>query len=143
GSAPTPEAKGVGALCLPGAPTRTPPRRVLDAAGDGQGGGGERDRLLPDQPPRFAGGLDRCLLDRRDRGVELLNGGGGDGDEAGVAQHPVPGGQVGFLAQHVLVLGGLGGVLDLADLRPLGAVADVFHLLLADVAGGLVGSARG
>ena len=47
------------------------------------------------------------------------------------------GGEVGFLLEHVVVLGGLGGVLDLADLRALGLVGDVLDLLLADVAGGL------
>ena len=32
------------------------------------------------------------------------------------------GGEVGFLLEHVVVFGGLGGVLDLSDLRPLGLV---------------------
>ena len=42
-----------------------------------------------------------------------------------------------------MVLGGLGGILDLADLRALGLVGDVLDLLLADIASGLVGAHRG
>lgn len=50
------------------------------------------------------------------------------------------GGQVGFLLEHVLVLGVLRGVLDLPHPGTLSGVRDVFDLLLADVAGGLVGA---
>ena len=52
------------------------------------------------------------------------------------------GGEVGLLLEDVLVLGGLLGVLDLADLLALGGVGDVLGLLLADVAGGPVGAHR-
>lgn len=45
--------------------------------------------------------------------------------------------------EHVVLLGGLGGVLDLADPRALGLVGDVLDLLLADVASSHIGSHRG
>ena len=96
--------------------------------------------MLADEEASFAGGLDGCLFDGGDSGVEFLNGWRGDGDEAGVAEDAVAGGEVGFLLEDVVVFGGLGGVLDLSDLRALGLVGDVFDLLLADVAGGLVGA---
>ena len=89
--------------------------------------------MLADEEPGLAGGLDRCLLDGGDGCVEFFDGGCGDGDEAGVAEDAVAGGEVGFLLEHVVVLGGLGGVFDLADLRPLRLVGDVLDLLLADV----------
>ena len=38
-----------------------------------------------------------------------------------------------------MVLGSLGGVFDLADLRTLGLVGDVLDLLLADVVGSGIG----
>ena len=84
--------------------------------------------------------MDRGLLDGDDVGVEFLDGGRGDGDEAGVAEDAVAGGEVGFLLEDVVVFDGLGGVFDLADLGALGLVGDVFDLLLADVAGGLFGA---
>ena len=40
-------------------------------------------------------------------GVEVFDRGGGDGDEAGVAQGAVAGGEVGFLLEDVVVFGGL------------------------------------
>ena len=82
----------------------------LDPAAERERGGGERGGLLSDEEPGLAGGLDRGLLDGGDGGVEFFDGGCGDGDEAAVAQHAVAGGQVGFLMEHVVVLGGLGGV---------------------------------
>jgi len=54
----------------------------------------------------------------------------------------VAGGQVGFLLEHVLVLGVLRGVLDLPHPGTLSGVRDVFDLLLADVACGLVRAHR-
>src|SRR5690625_5198226 len=120
-----------------------PTDHISDAAGERQRGGGEGLGLLADEEAGFAGGLDRGLFDRGDRGIELFDGGGGDGDQTGVAEHAVTGGEVGFLPEHVLVFGGLGGVLDLPDLRPLRLVRDVLDLLLADVADGLVGAQRG
>ena len=60
-----------------------------------------------------------------------------------VAKDAVSGGEVGFLLEHVVVLGGLGGVFDLADLRALGLVGDVLDLLLADVASSGIGAHRG
>ena len=114
-----------------------------DPAAQRERGGGERGCLLADEEPGLAGGLDRGLLDGGDGGVEFFDGGCGDGDEAGVAEDAVSGGEVGFLLEHVVVLGGLGGVFDLADLRALGLVGDVLDLLLADVASGSVGAHRG
>lgn len=64
--------------------------------------------MLADEEPGFAGRLDRGLLDCGDGCVELLDGGCGDGDEAGVAEDAVSGGEVGFLLEDVVVLGGLG-----------------------------------
>jgi len=55
----------------------------------------------------------------------------------------VAGGEVGFLLEHVVILGGLRGVLDLADLRALGLVGDVLDLLPADVASSGIGAHRG
>jgi len=59
--------------------------------------------------------VDRGLLDGGDGGVEFFHGGCGEGDEAGVVQDAVDGGEVGFLLEHVVVFGGLGDVFDLAD----------------------------
>ena len=95
--------------------------------------------MLSDEEPGFAGGLDRGLLDCGHGCVEVFDGGCGDGDEAGVAEDAVSGGEVGFLLEHVVVFGGLGGVFDLADLCALGLVGDVLDFLLADVAGSGIG----
>lgn len=70
---------------------------------------------------------------RRDCRVEFFRGRGADGDEAGVAEDAVPGGEVGFLLEHVAVFGGLGGVFDLPHLLPLRRVRDQLGLLLSDV----------
>ncbi len=59
------------------------------------------------------------------------------------AEDAVAGGNVCSLLEYVVVLGGLGGVFNLAELRALGQVGDVLDLLLADVACGLVGAHRG
>lgn len=103
-------------------------------------GGGEHGGLLADEEPGLARRLDGRLFDGGDRCVEFLDGGCGDGDDVGVAEDAMAGGEVGFLLEHVVVLGGLGGVLDLADLRALGLVGDVLDLLLADVASSRIGS---
>ena len=66
--------------------------------------------MLADEEPGLAGCLDRGLLDGCDGGVEFFDGGCGYGDEAGVAEDAVAGGEVGFLLEHVVVLGGLRGV---------------------------------
>ena len=71
--------------------------------------------MLPDQQACFAGGLDGGLFDGGDGGVEVVAGGGGDGDEAGVAEDAVACGEVGFLLEDVVVFGGLAGVFDLPD----------------------------
>ena len=62
--------------------------------------------MLADEEPGLAGCLDRGLLDSGNGGVEFLHGGCGYSDEAGVAQDAVPSGEVGFLLEHVVVLGG-------------------------------------
>ena len=79
---------------------------------------------MADEESGFAGGLDGGLFDGGDGGVEFFDGGCGDGDEAGVAQDAVAGGEVCFLLEDVAVFGGLGGVFDLADLGALGLVGD-------------------
>ena len=58
--------------------------------------------------------------------------GAADVDEAGVAQDAVPGGEVGFLLEHVLVFSSLSGVFDLPDLLSLRRVTDVFGFLLPE-----------
>lgn len=68
---------------------------------------------------------------------------GADGDEAGGAKDAVTGGQFRLLLEDVVVLGGLLGVLDLAEPLVLGSVGDVLGLLLADVRGGQVVGAHG
>ncbi len=80
--------------------------------------GGEGLGLLADEAAGLAGGLDRGLLDRGDRGVELIDGRRGDGHEAGDAQDAVPGGQVRLLLEDVVQFGAGGGVFDLPDLAP-------------------------
>lgn len=54
----------------------------------------------------------------------------------------MPGDEVCFLLEDVFELGGLGGVLDLADAAALRRVGDVLGLAFADIAGGLVGADR-
>src|SRR5690625_904937 len=114
-----------------------------DLAAQRQGGGGERLRLLANQHTGLAGGLDGGLLDRGDRRFQFLERVGRNGDQAGVAEHSMPGGEVCLLLEHVVVLGGLGSVFDLPDAGTLGGVADVLGLLAANVARGLIGAQRG
>lgn len=76
--------------------------------------------MLSCEESGFAVGLDGGLFEGGEVGVEVFDRGGGDGDEAGVAQHPVPGGQVGFLLENIVVLSRLGGVLDLSDFGAFG-----------------------
>ena len=83
---------------------------------------GEGLGLLTDEEPRLAGGLDGGLFDGGDCGVEAVDGGGGDADEAGVAEDAVACGEVGFLLEDVVVFGGLGGVFDLPDFLALRGV---------------------
>src|SRR5690625_2962119 len=125
-------------LCSRAVTRRAPPAETPESLksyppAEWQCGGSERCGLLADKEAGLARRLDRGLLDGGDGGVEFFHSGGGDGDQAGVAQDAVPGGEVGFLLEHVVVLGSLRGVLDLADLRALGMVGAVLHLLLADV----------
>ena len=103
----------------------------LDPTAERKRGGCERGCLLADEQPGLTRRLNRGLLNRGDGGVEFLDGGRGDCDEAGVAEDAVSGREVGFLLKHVVVLGGLGGVLDLPDLRALGLVGDVLDLQAA------------
>jgi len=84
--------------------------------------------------------LDSGLLDVGYGPFEFAGVLGADGDQSGGAEYAVAGGEVGFLLEHVVVLGGLLGVLDLTDPLPLSGVGDVLGLLLSDVAGGLVGA---
>ena len=51
--------------------------------------------LLSGEESGFAVGLDGGLFEGGDVGVEVFVRGGGDGDQAVVAQNPVPGGEVG------------------------------------------------
>ena len=95
----------------------------------------KRRGLLPPQAPGLAPGLDRGLLDGGDVVLKLVPVAGADRDEAGRAQHAVPGGELGLLGQDVVVLGDLGGVLDLAHAGALGRLGDVAGLLAAQVPG--------
>ena len=114
------------------------PRRHSHAAAQRQRCRDEGLRLLADEPARFAGSLNGGVLDGCDCGVELIDGGRGHAHETGGAQHPVTGSEVCFLLQHVVVLRGRAGILDLADATALVGVADEFGLLLAEVARGLI-----
>lgn len=84
--------------------TEVTPPAERERRGDEHGG------LLADEEPGLAGGLGRCLLDGGDGGVEFFDGWCGDGDEAGVAEDAVTGGEVGFLLEHGVV-GGVGAQL--------------------------------
>ena len=84
-----------------------------------------------DEQPGLAGRLDGGLLDSGGSRLQVVFGGCGDGDESGVAADAAPTGEVSFLLEHIVVLGGLGGVVDLADLLALGLVGDVLGLLAA------------
>ena len=95
--------------------------------------------MLSGEDPGFGVGLDRGLFEGGDVGVEVFDGFCGDGDQAGVAQDAVAGGEIGFLLEDIVVLSRLGGVFDLSDFGALGLVGDVLDFLLADVASGLVG----
>ena len=99
--------------------------------------------MLSGEESGFAVGLDGGLFEGGDVGVEVFDRGGGDGDEAGVAQDAVAGGEVGFLLEDIVVFGGLGGVFDLSDFGALGLVGDVLDFLLADVTSGLIGACGG
>ena len=99
--------------------------------------------MLADEEAGFAGGVDGCLFDGGDVGVEFLDGWRGDGDEAGVAEDAVAGGEVGFLLEDVVVFSGLGGVFDLANLGALDLVGDVFDLTSCGCRGRLGRSAAG
>lgn len=70
-------------------------------------------------------------------GVEVFDRGRGEGDQAGVAQDAVAGGEVDFLLEDVVVFGGLGSIFDLPDFGALGFARDVLDFLLAEVASGL------
>jgi hypothetical protein len=87
--------------------------------------------------------LDGCVLDVGNGTFQFVGVLCADGDQAGGSENAVGGGEVGFLLEDIVVLSALLGVLDLADPLTLGGVGDVLGLLLADVAGGLVGAHRG
>lgn len=53
--------------------------------------------MLADEELGLTGCSDHCLLDSGDGGVEFLDGGRGDGDEAGAAEDAVCDGEVDFL----------------------------------------------
>lgn len=78
--------------------------------------------LLANEEPCLAGRLDGGLFDGGDGDVEVVVGGGGDADEAGVAEDAVACGEVGFLLEDVVVFGGLARVFDLPDLLALRGV---------------------
>lgn len=96
--------------------------------------------MLSGEESGFAVGLDGGLFEGCDVGVEVFDRGDSDGAQAGVAQDAVAGGEAGFLLENIVVLSGLGGVLDLSDFGALGLVGDALDFLLADVAGSLVGA---
>src|SRR5690606_24886155 len=103
------------------------PRRSdkLDRSTQRQRGGRERLGLLTPEAPGLTRGLDSGLFDVGDGALEVVGVLRTDGDEAGGAEDAVAGGEVGFLLEDVAVLGGLLGVLDLADALSLGGVGDV------------------
>lgn len=69
---------------------------ILHPTEERERGGGKRCSLLIDEESGLTRCLDRGLPNGRDSGVEFLDGGCGDGDEAGVAEDAVAGGEVGF-----------------------------------------------
>jgi hypothetical protein len=101
------------------------------AATQGQRSSGECLGLLAPEAPRHTGGLDSGLFDGRDGSFKLVGVGvgGADRDEPGGPEDAVAGGEVGLLLEHVLILGGLLCVLDLAEPLTLGGVGDVLGLL--------------
>ena len=61
-------------------------------------------------------------------GVEIFDRGGGDGDQAGVAQDTMAGSGVGLLLENVVVLSRLGVILDLSD-TSMHVRADVLRII--------------
>ncbi len=90
----------------------------------------------------LAGALDGGLLDVSDGSLQFVGVLSTDRDESGGAEDAVASGEIGLLLEHVVELGTLLCVFDLADPLALGGVGDVLGLLLADVARGLVGAHR-
>ncbi len=94
--------------------------------------------MLSGEESGFAVGLDGGLFEGSDVDVEVFDGFYDDGDETGVAQDAVVGGEVSFLLEDVVVCGALGSIFDLSDFGALSLVGDVLDFLLTDVTGGLV-----
>lgn len=84
--------------------------------------------MLSDEESSFAVGLDGGLFEGGDMGVEIFDRGGGDGDQAGVAQDTVAGSGVGLLLENVVVLSRLGVILDLSD-TSMHVRADVLRIV--------------
>lgn len=84
--------------------------------------------MLSDEESSFAVGLDGGLFEGGDMGVEIFDRGGGDGDQAGVAQDTMAGSGVGLLLENVVVLSRLGVILDLSD-TSMHVRADVLRIV--------------
>ena len=84
--------------------------------------------MLSDEESSFAVGLDGGFFEGGDVGVEIFDRGGGDGDQAGVAQDTVAGSGVGLLRENVVVLSRLGVILDLSD-TSMHVCADVLRIV--------------
>lgn len=84
--------------------------------------------MLSDEESSFAVGLDGGLFEGGDVGVEIFDRGGGDGDQAGVAQDTMAGSGVGLLLENVVVLSRLGVILDLSD-TSMHVRADVLRII--------------
>lgn len=84
--------------------------------------------MLSDEESSFAVGLDGGFFEGGDMGVEIFDRGGGDGDQAGVAQDTVAGSGVGLLLENVVVLSRLGVILDLSD-TSMHVRADVLRIV--------------
>lgn len=84
--------------------------------------------MLSDEDSSFAVCLDGGFFEGCDVGVEIFDRGGGDGDQAGVAQDTVAGSGVGLLLENVVVLSRLGVILDLSD-TSMHVRADVLRIV--------------
>lgn len=70
---------------------------LSDLTAEGKGCGGEGLGLLSGEESGFAVGLDGGLFEGGDVGVDVFDRGGGDGDQAGVTQDAVAGGEVALI----------------------------------------------
>ena len=84
--------------------------------------------MLSDEESSFAVRLDGGFFEGGDVGVEIFDRGGGDGDQASVAQDTMAGSGVGLLLENVVVLSRLGVILDLSD-TSMHVRADVLRII--------------